>query len=164
MLSLDENTRPAQPGRPSGQEATGQATASEVGPSRTVRLVLRPLTKVLNPAIVRLAGRQRVKMAAQVRHVGRTSGRHYVTPVSARRADDTIVIPLTFGSRSDWSRNVRAAGSCVIRLGGAEYQAVRPRLADSALASREIAAAFNGRERLMFRMLGIKRFLLLDVA
>ncbi len=78
-------------------------------------------------------------------------------------AGDTIVIPLTFGSQSDWARNVRAAGSCSIRLGGTDYGAVRPRLADGVLASHEIAVAFNRRERLMFRLLGITRFLLVDV-
>ena len=60
-----------------------------VRPSRLVRVVMRPLTKVLNPATMTMAGRRHVRMAAQVRHVGRTSGRSYVTPVGAGRAGDT---------------------------------------------------------------------------
>jgi len=123
------------------------------------------MTRILNPAIVRLAGRPHIRMTSQVRHVGRRSGRQYVTPVSARLAGNHIVIPLTFGSQSDWSRNVRAAGGCVIRLDGTDYRGVRPRLADGGvLADAEIQAAFARRERLMFRLLGITRFLVLDVA
>ena len=93
-----------------------------VGPSRFVRVVIGPMTKVLNPVMLKLAGRRHVMMAAQVRHVGRKSGRQYVTPVGARRAGDTFVIPLTFGNQSDWSRNVRAAGGCIIRLNGVDYR------------------------------------------
>ena len=69
-------------------------------------------------------------MAAQIRHAGCKSGRQYVTPVGARLIGDTFVIPLTFGSQSDWSRNVRAAGGWSIRLNGVEYQVNRPELAD----------------------------------
>jgi deazaflavin-dependent oxidoreductase (nitroreductase family) len=123
------------------------------------------MTKILNPAITRLAGRRHIRMTSQVRHVGRRSGQQYVTPVSARLAGNHIVIPLTFGSQSDWSRNVRAAGGCVIRLDGTDYRGARPRLADGGvLADAEVQAAFARRERLMFRLLGITRFLVLDVA
>jgi hypothetical protein len=37
-------------------------------PSLFVRVVMGPMTKVLNPAIRRLAGRPHVQMAALVRH------------------------------------------------------------------------------------------------
>ena len=37
-----------------------------------------------------------------------------------------MLIPLTFGNRSDWTRNVRAAGQCSLRLNGKVYQAVAP--------------------------------------
>src|SRR5260370_37813927 len=86
-----------------------------------VRIVMGPMTKVLNPLIGKLAGRRHFRMAAQIRHVGRRSGRPYVTPAGARLSGDTIVIPLTFGNRSDWSQNVRAAGGCSIRLNGRDY-------------------------------------------
>jgi hypothetical protein len=135
-----------------------------VRPSRLVRVVMRPLTKVLNPATMTFAGRRHVRMAAQVRHVGRTSGRTYVTPVGARRAGDTFVIPLTFGNQSDWSRNVRVAGVCVIRLDGVDYQVTRPELAGTAEAAPLVREAFNPVMRGAFRMLGIKQFLLLQLA
>jgi hypothetical protein len=83
-------------------------TPPPVGPSLIVKIVMRPLTKMLNPLIVKLAGRRHFHMAARIRHVGRRSGRTYTTPVSARRSGDVVVIALTFGNQSDWSRNVRS--------------------------------------------------------
>jgi hypothetical protein len=59
------------------------------------------MTKILNPLIRKLAGRGHFRMAAQIRHVGRRSGRPYVTPAGARLHGDAIVIPLTFGNRSE---------------------------------------------------------------
>jgi deazaflavin-dependent oxidoreductase (nitroreductase family) len=93
-----------------------------VGPSLIVKFVMRPMTQVLNPLIVKLAGRRHFHMAAQIRHVGRRSGRTYTTPVSARRSGEAIVIALTFGNRSDWSRNVRSAGGGTIRMEGEDYR------------------------------------------
>jgi deazaflavin-dependent oxidoreductase (nitroreductase family) len=132
-----------------------------VRPSRLVAVVMGPLTKVLNPVMLKLAGRRHVMMAAQIRHVGRRSGRPYVTPAGARLTGDTFVIPLTFGNSSDWSRNVRAAGRCEIRLDGTEYRAVQPELADRDQARPVLRAAFGPVERVMFRMLGIRQYLLL---
>jgi deazaflavin-dependent oxidoreductase (nitroreductase family) len=120
------------------------------------------MTRILNPVIVKLAGRRHVRFAAQIRHTGRRSGRQYVTPTSARLAGDTFVIPLTFGNQSDWSRNVRAAGGCSIRLNGVDHRAVQPRLATKEQALLQARQAFNPVERAMFRMLGIRQFLLLQ--
>src|SRR4030081_745110 len=89
----------------------GTASPPEpIGPSVLVKIVMRPMTKLLNPLIVKLAGRRHFHMAAQIRHVGRRSGRTYTTPVSARRSGDMVAIALTFCNQSDWSRNVRSAG------------------------------------------------------
>ena len=138
-----------------------QAAPAVIRPTRLVAWVMGPLTRVLNPVIMNLAGRRHFRMAAQVHHVGRRSGKSYVTPAGARLAGDTFVIPLTFGNQSDWSRNVRAAGGCSIRLDGTDYRAVQPELADRAQAAPVIREAFSPLERAMFRMLGIRQFLLL---
>ena len=132
-----------------------------VRPSWLVAVVMGPLTKVLNPVMRKLAGRRHMRMAAEIRHVGRRSGRPYVTPAGARLTGDTFVIPLTFGNQSDWSRNVRAAGGCTIRLEGTEYRAAQPELADRDQAAPVVRAAFGPVERAMFRMLGIRQYLLL---
>jgi hypothetical protein len=83
--------------------SAGMSSVAEpepVGPAPVVRLAIRPLTKVLNPLVGRLAGRKHFRIAALIRHLGRRSGRIYATPAGARLVGDTIVIPLTFGSRS----------------------------------------------------------------
>jgi hypothetical protein len=72
--------------------------------------------------------------------------------------------PLTFGNQSDWTRNVRAAGGCTILLGGIEYRATRPELADRDQARPALHAAFGPAERAMFRVLGIRQYLLLQRA
>jgi deazaflavin-dependent oxidoreductase (nitroreductase family) len=138
-------------------------TSEPLPPSAVVRIVLRPMTKVLNPLMLRLAGRRHFRMAAQLRHVGRRSGRPYVTAVGARRTDDVIVIPLTFGNRSDWSQNVRAAGGCFIRLAGQDYMAVRPELRTMREARPLILAAFSALERAALRVLGIRQVLCLQI-
>jgi deazaflavin-dependent oxidoreductase (nitroreductase family) len=135
-----------------------------VRPSRLVAAVMGPLTTVLNPVMRKLAGRRHMRMAAEIRHVGRRSGRSYVTPAGARLTGDTFVIPLTFGNQSDWSRNVRAAGGCTIKLEGTEYRAVQPQLADRDQAAPVVRAAFGPVERAMFRVLGIRQYLLLRLA
>jgi deazaflavin-dependent oxidoreductase (nitroreductase family) len=135
-----------------------------IRPSRLVRATFGPMTRILNPAIVKLAGRRHVRFAAQIRHTGRRSGRQYVTPASARLAGDTFIIPLTFGNQSDWSCNVLAAGGCSIRLNGVDHQAARPQLADKQQALQVAGSAFSPVERAMFRMLGIRQFLLLQRA
>jgi deazaflavin-dependent oxidoreductase (nitroreductase family) len=98
-------------------------------------------------------------MAAQIRHVGRRSGRPYVTPAGARLHGDMIVIPLTFGNRSDWSRNVRAAGGCSIRLNGRDYHATAPEFLSWQEATMLIKSTFSPVERAGFRLLGIRQFM-----
>jgi deazaflavin-dependent oxidoreductase (nitroreductase family) len=138
-----------------------QAAPAVVRPSRLVAVVMGPMTKALNPVMMKLAGRRHVRMAAQIHHVGRRSGKQYVTPAGARLTGDTFVIPLTFGNQSDWSRNVRAAGGCSITVNGTCYRAVQPELVDGDQAGPVIREAFGPIERAMFRMLGIRQYLLL---
>jgi deazaflavin-dependent oxidoreductase (nitroreductase family) len=151
---------------PSGQAASAPTPGAPkpVPPSRFVKIVMVPMTKVLNPLIVRYAGRPRFHMAAQLTHTGRRSGRTYVTPVGARRAGDSVLIPLTFGNQSDWSRNVLAAGDCSLRLEGIDYHATAPALLSREEADSDVRAAFGRLERASMRMLGIEQFLRLSVA
>ena len=149
---------------PSEQTAAGTPRpAKPVPPSRFVKVVMGPMTKLLNPLIVKLAGRPHFHMAAQLTHTGRRSGRTYVTPVGARRAGDVVLIPLTFGNQSDWSRNVLAAGRCSLRLAGVDYDATAPTLLSSQVADPHVRAAFGRLERFSMRMLGIRQFLRLSL-
>ena len=82
------------------------AELQTIRPSWLVRNIVAPLTKVLNPVSVKMAGGPGFRMAGRVHHVGRRSGTKYVTPVGARVTDAKVLIPLTFGNQSDWVRNV----------------------------------------------------------
>jgi deazaflavin-dependent oxidoreductase (nitroreductase family) len=64
--------------------------------------------------------------ASLVRHVGRTSGRAYETPVVAMPVGDMFTIALPYGTRADWVRNVLAAGSATLVHGGAAYRVDQP--------------------------------------
>jgi deazaflavin-dependent oxidoreductase (nitroreductase family) len=132
-----------------------------VGPSVIVRLVLRPLTKLLNPLVGFLAGRRFVPLIARVHHVGRRSGKPYITPTGAHVTGNTIVIPLSFGNRSDWARNVRAAGQCVVDLGGKSYRATQPEFVDADDAKSVVKQSFNVINQFGFRLLDIRQYLLL---
>ena len=55
---------------------------------------------------------------ADLEHTGRKSGTVRHTPVRAFRAGDTVVVGLNFGRQSDWYQNIKAAGTCRMRLGG----------------------------------------------
>jgi deazaflavin-dependent oxidoreductase (nitroreductase family) len=145
-------------------QAHSQTTNAQfvpVGPSLIVRLVLGPLTKLLNPLVGVLAGRRFVPLIARIQHVGRRTGKLYMTPTGASVAGNTIVIPLSFGNRSDWARNVRAAGQCVVQLGGQSYHARQPQFVDAADAKPVVDQSFNAINRFGFRLFGVKQYLFL---
>jgi deazaflavin-dependent oxidoreductase (nitroreductase family) len=143
-----------------------RATSSRfvpVRPSLVVRLVLGPSSKLLNPLVGLLAGRRFVPLIARIHHVGRRSGKRYTTPTGAHVTGDIIVIPLSFGNVSDWSRNVRAAGQCVVQLGGKSYHATQPRFVDATDAKPIVRQSFNAINRFGFRLFGIKQYLILRI-
>ena len=63
-----------------------------------------------------------------VHHVGRKSGRSYRTPVNAFTRPGGFTIPLTYGTESEWTRNVLAAGEAEITMHGREHHVTNPRL------------------------------------
>lgn len=63
-----------------------------------------------------------------IRHVGRTSGREYRTPLDAHAVDDDFIFILVYGSRSDWVQNVLAAGEATLESDGVEHRLTQPRL------------------------------------
>ncbi|WP_194814097.1 nitroreductase family deazaflavin-dependent oxidoreductase [Nocardia sp. XZ_19_385] len=65
---------------------------------------------------------------AVVVHRGRKSGKVFRTPLWAFRRDDRFVIALTYGSRSDWVRNVLAAGGCEMQSRRRLYEVGSPQV------------------------------------
>lgn len=122
--------------RPS--EARGNSSTRRAA-KQSHRPVLARLTHLLNPLIVKLAGKRYVRAYAVIEHRGRRSGRTYTTPVAARRVGDGFVVPMAFGEQADWVRNVQAAGECVIRWNGTAYHVVEPEPIDEATAQRALS-------------------------
>jgi deazaflavin-dependent oxidoreductase (nitroreductase family) len=146
-------------------ELPGPSTRTRHGDaSWFVRHVMGPMTKLLNPLIRRAAGRKHVSMLAQIRHRGRRSGRTYVTPASARPTPDGFLVPLTFGDRSDWCRNILAARQCTIRFKAVDYQALEPVLLVGDEGRAIVEHTFKRYERLMLRTIGVNKFLHLTTA
>lgn len=112
-----------------------------------------------NPQAMKQAGRPGQSVAI-VRHVGRTSGRPYETPVGAQPTDDGFVIALTYGLQADWTKNVLAAGSATIVHDGAEHRVVDPEV----VPIDRYVDAFSVSDQKGFRVFGIRECLHLVAA
>jgi deazaflavin-dependent oxidoreductase (nitroreductase family) len=110
--------------------------------------------KILNPLMLLAAGR-RHWYAAKLHHIGRRSGRPYVTPVVAEPVPGGFVVPLPYGTDVDWLRNVRAAGEAVIDLHGIPYAVDQPQV----VAAAEALPIVRPSRRRVWRRLGIEGFL-----
>jgi deazaflavin-dependent oxidoreductase (nitroreductase family) len=63
-----------------------------------------------------------------VRHVGRTSGKSYETPLDAFPTKSGYVLVARYGPESDWVRNILASGTATLRIGSEEHTLTSPRL------------------------------------
>jgi deazaflavin-dependent oxidoreductase (nitroreductase family) len=61
-----------------------------------------------------------------ITHIGRKSGKAYRTPVNVFRAPNGFLIALTYGTQSEWVKNVLAAGECQLKTRGRRYQLTAP--------------------------------------
>lgn len=65
---------------------------------------------------------------AVVVHEGRVSGKLYRTPVNCWVDDRTAIVALTYGSRTDWLKNLTAAGGGVVEHRGKTHRVGIPKL------------------------------------
>jgi deazaflavin-dependent oxidoreductase (nitroreductase family) len=63
-----------------------------------------------------------------VQHRGRRSGRLYRTPVNVFRVPGGYVAALTYGTDTDWLKNVLAAGGCVLVVRRRHVRLTDPRV------------------------------------
>lgn len=110
--------------------------------------------RILNPAMMKLAGR-RGWYAAVIRHEGRSSGKEYETPVLAEPTPDGFLIPLPYGERVDWLKNVLAAGECEIEDKGVSYPAAEPEVVDR----EEATPLLPPRTRRQLGLYGVEKYL-----
>jgi deazaflavin-dependent oxidoreductase (nitroreductase family) len=126
-----------------------------------IRWLIRAVARVVNPLVLRVAGRQHMPILGIVHHRGRTTGRPYATPLGVRPAvGGGFVIPLTFSDASRWYQNIRAAGGCVVTYEGTDHAVTRPMLVDRAIAG----PAYPRYERLALRLIGVNEFVWLTGA
>ena len=107
----------------------------------------------VNPVLRPIA--ERVPPFAILRHVGRSSGRQYWTPIMVFRMPEGFVIALTYGPRTDWVRNVLAAGRATIEYRGREIEVTDPRLTNGA----EARSWLPGVVRIALRVMRVDDFL-----
>ena len=107
---------------------------------------LRLFTRAMRPLALRSVGKEGSSTSV-VRHIGRRSGRTYETPVIAVQHDDSFLIALPYGKRTDWLKNVLDKGSATIVTNGRTYEVDRPEV----IPMTEATAYFRPREQRMHR-------------
>ena len=85
--------------------------------------------RYFNPLVKPLAGR--LPGLSVIKHRGRKSGRRYETVVTAYRTDSQLAIVLGHG-KTDWARNVLAAGEADVTLFRDEVHITNPRIVPDA--------------------------------
>src|SRR6516162_1894121 len=110
----------------------------------SIQNAMRLFTRAMRPLALRSAG-QEGSNTSVVRHVGRRSGRMYQTPVVAAQHDDSFLIALPYGQRTDWLKNVLAKGSAAIVTNGHRYEVDRPEV----ISMAEATGYFRPREQCM---------------
>jgi deazaflavin-dependent oxidoreductase (nitroreductase family) len=92
---------------------------------------------------------------ALLHHTGRKSGKDYVTPVRLVRLNSTFIIPMTYGERADWYKNLLACGTMEITWQGQTHKVGNPERLEIDSAMR----AFPWISRMLFRLEGLPGFL-----
>jgi deazaflavin-dependent oxidoreductase (nitroreductase family) len=115
---------------------------------------IRWFTKVTAPLARPLAGRRWFPLWAVLEHRGRTSGRVYRIPVVAQPIADGFLIPVPFGERTQWVRNLVAAGGGTLRWKGADHRIVDPEV----ISAAEAMPSFGRVERAGIGAFGMQHF------
>ena len=91
-----------------------------------------------------------------LKHRGRSSGREYITPLSAYPLGDGFVMAVLYGEAKnvDWARNVMEASWCVLKTCGEEYVLEKPEI----ISASQALAAYPPLLRLVYRSRGIHEF------
>jgi deazaflavin-dependent oxidoreductase (nitroreductase family) len=111
------------------------------------------LSHVLNPVMMLLAGSRLMPLYGVIQHRGRRSGKAFRTPVVVRPIENGFIVPMPWGEGTDWFRNVRAAGGCVVRWKGRDFKIGKIEVVDASSAQ----SAFNGPMRTGMTRFGIKQ-------
>jgi hypothetical protein len=116
----------------------------------------RQLNRRANALFLKIAG-GRLRAYSALKHRGRSSGREYITPLSAYPLGDGFVMAVLYGEAKnvDWVRNVMATDQCVLKTRGEEYVLERPEI----IPASQALAAYPPLLRFVYRSRGIHEFL-----
>ncbi len=115
----------------------------------------RQANRRANALFLKIAG-GRFRAYSALKHIGRSSGKEYVTPLSAYPLGDGFVMAVLYGeaAKVDWCRNVMAAGQCILKTHGQEYVLEKPEI----IPASHALAAYPPLMRLVYRRRGIHEF------
>ena len=99
---------------------------------------------------MRSAGKDKSNTSV-VRHIGRRTGRTYETPVVAVEHEDSFLIALPYGERTDWMKNVLASGHATIVSNGQTYEVDRPQI----IAMTEATRYFRAKEQKLHKRFAV---------
>jgi hypothetical protein len=127
---------------------------------RTRRDVIRKFNKrLLNPFAIWISARRPMYYGV-LHHTGRRSGKVYDTPVVAKLTSEGVIIPLPYGTHTDWLENVLASEGCSLTLNSQDYTLTRPEVI-SAGAAEPLVPPTNAA---VWRRVGIKKYLSMKTA
>ena len=104
--------------------------------------------KYINPLMTPIS--KKLPGLSVITHTGRTSGTPYETPVTAYRKGNILAIGLIHG-KTNWVKNVLAAGQADIRVSGSDLHLVNPRV----LPAGTVDPSLPFLARLMLRKSGV---------
>ena len=93
--------------------------------------------------------------AAVIRHVGRSSGTEYETPIGPFENDEGFIVPLPYGPNTDWMKNVQRSGTAVIVFEGETYHVDQPEV----IGATEAMASIPPKYQRSLRWFNVKDFL-----
>jgi deazaflavin-dependent oxidoreductase (nitroreductase family) len=126
---------------------------------RNPRIGTRVVNTRVNPFLVRrgISGAARSEFGT-MEHVGRRSGTRRLTPIHPVSSADGFRIMVPLGAKSEWARNVVAAGHCRIQFHDVVFDLDEPRLVDAHRAPGVSAPTRWLSARLGFQYLYLRRF------
>lgn len=94
-----------------------------------------------------------------IRHVGRSSGTTFRTPLDAFSINGGYVFALVYGSESDWVKNIQVAGTATLEEEGEEVTLTNPRVIGRDEAEALVPAATEAAPK----WLNVNEFLRMDI-
>jgi deazaflavin-dependent oxidoreductase (nitroreductase family) len=108
-----------------------------------------------NPRMLRSAASGGRGNLGIVFHNGRKSGREYATPVRIDPIPNGFLVPLPYGTDTDWLKNILAAGEGRLRFRGQDIAVNEPEIIDTATALAMLPPSSG----IAVKILRVKQFL-----